>query len=493
MLEKSLPNTVWHASSGIMLRMGQNRYLENTWKPTTGIKFSDKQSPQSGTLPIKSQSLQEDSVSEPAVEMLTEDDCPKFRIPEAELRKAMLANRSTGAAYWHYTLYEDSTGRKPVVHYCSSLQTTECIAQLFLGRKVVGFDIEWKPNATPEDGIKKNVSLIQLATEERIALFHVAKYARDGIENLVSPCLKQVMEDPKITKVGVAIKADCTRLAKYMGIQARGMFELSHLYKLIKHSAGNIKLIDKRLVGLAQQVEEHLQLPLFKGEIRSSDWSEKLNYEQIRYAASDSYAGLQLYNLMEWKRNVLIPTPPRPAHAELNLPIRLSNGKTVATYELSEEIILDETTLKDDTKEPVQIDEMAKNFVNMAFEGSESTLPIIASKILDVSTEKPLEIVSADTWIQQWRAGLPPDYKLKAIPAYLKAYFLWHHLDRSVPEAAATLRDPPLQKTTVANYILKALLLEKLPYQVDKLADVLVCLPGSISKTRYQALWELVN
>ena len=555
--ENRILNNVWHTSDGIKFQTRPNRSLslETTWKPTDGIKFLDKQSTQSVAIPLenrlsqgssdsykKKNTINEDhgmpstpvstgdhktspkepipptrsetrseiinegscsssspeepispTILETRSEITSEGSCSNFQIPEAELRKAMLANGSTAAAYWRYSLYEDSKGSKPLVHYCQSLKTTERVAQLFLGKTVIGFDIEWKPNATSEDGVKKNVSLIQLASEERIALFHVARYAKDGVENLVSLCLKRVMEDPNITKVGVSVKSDCTRLAKYMGIQARGIFELSHLYKLIKHSTGNIKLIDKKLVALAKQVEEHLQLPLFKGSVRSSDWSEALSYDQIRYAASDSYAGLQLYNLMETKRNALIPTPPRPAHAELNLPILLANGQTVSAYDMSEDATVDETPSKDDAKEPIQIEEMARDFTSITIEDSELTDPTAELKKQDISTSKPPEIVSAESWIQQWRMDLPADYKPKVTTAFLRAYFLWHYLDKTVTEAAIILRDPPLQKTTVANYILEALRIERLPYQVDKVADVLVCLPDPVSKRRYQTLWKEVN
>ena len=170
------------------------------------------------------------------------------------------------------------------MHYCKSKETTDRVARLFLDKEVVGFDIEWEPWASRKEGIRQNVALIQLASEEMIALFHIARYPRDDtIEDLVAPSLREVMESPNITKVGVAIKADCTRLRSFMKINAQALFELSHLYKLVKFSSGEIKKINKVGVTLAQQVEEHLQLPLWKGsDVRNSNWSEELNYEQIR-------------------------------------------------------------------------------------------------------------------------------------------------------------------------------------------------------------------
>ena len=211
---------------------------------------------------------------------------PRFHIPDAKLREMMLASPQTGAAYWQYTLYQGPNGEKVKVHYCQSKEASERVAKMFMHEKVLGFDIEWKPQVLATEGIKKNVSLIQLASEERIALFHIARYGKsDDLEDHVAPTLKLLMESPDITKVGVSIKADCTRLRRFMDIQARGLFELSHLYKLVRFSAGNVKKINKWLVALAQQVEEHLQLPMWKGPVRSSDWSsntQHLTFEQIQ-------------------------------------------------------------------------------------------------------------------------------------------------------------------------------------------------------------------
>lgn len=203
-----------------------------------------------------------------------------YYIPEAKMRNLMLSP----SAYWHYSLYEGPKGEKIKIHYCKSKETTDRVAHLFLDQKIVGFDIEWKPHASPMEGIRKNVALIQLASEERIALFHLARFYKQNntIGDLLAPNLQKVLESPDITKVGVAVKGDCTRLRRFLGIDSRGLFELSHLYKLVRFSTGDVKKINKVLVSLAQQVHEHLHLPLWKGEVRNSDWSQELDYEQIR-------------------------------------------------------------------------------------------------------------------------------------------------------------------------------------------------------------------
>ena len=54
-----------------------------------------------------------------------------------------------------------------------------------------------------------------------------------------------------------------------------------------------------------------------------------------------------------------------------------------------------------------------------------------------------------------------------------------------MPEAAALLRDPPLQNATVAGYVIEALRLEKLPYDKEELREVLVYVPES-GRGRYR-------
>ncbi|KAL2000724.1 hypothetical protein VTN02DRAFT_2695 [Thermoascus thermophilus] len=225
--------------------------------------------------------------------------------------------------YWNHNLY-----KKVPVHYCKTLKDMEKVARYFLDSKVVGFDLEWKASATLMDPIQQQISLIQLADEERIALFHVALFRPvKTLDDLVSPSLRKVLESPEITKVGVSISGDSTRLKRVLGVEARGLFELSHLYRLVKYSQSDPKLVNKRLVSLTVQVEEHLGLPLYKEvDVRLSDWTRSLNYDQVQYAASDPYACVCLFNVMEAKRKALNPTPPRPAHLELRLPILLADS-----------------------------------------------------------------------------------------------------------------------------------------------------------------------
>lgn len=212
-----------------------------------------------------------------------------FKVPAGAFREALHAEPGAPESFWSYSLYrgpggdDDSPeGAKVKVHYCKSKHTTERVLQhYFMNEKVLGFDLEWSPSATRFHSARQNVSLVQLASPSRIALFHLSLYPKN--DDLVAPSLRKIMEDPEVTKVGVAIRGDCTRLRNFLGINSRGTFELSHLYKLVKHSASkNYSHVNKRLVSLATQVQEYLRLPLFKGpDVRSSDWTQPLQMGQI--------------------------------------------------------------------------------------------------------------------------------------------------------------------------------------------------------------------
>lgn len=123
-----------------------------------------------------------------------------FHIPAEKLHNAMLAEPLSSATYWHYTLYQGPGGDKVKVHYCKSKEATEKVAQLFLEEKIVGFDIEWMKNAKKNEGITKNVSLIQIASESRVLLAHIARYPNapasekdQQVEDFVAPSLKKIM------------------------------------------------------------------------------------------------------------------------------------------------------------------------------------------------------------------------------------------------------------------------------------------------------------
>ncbi|RYP05539.1 hypothetical protein DL764_003716 [Monosporascus ibericus] len=392
-----------------------------------------------------------------------------FEMDQEMFHAAKNATPEALESYWSYTQYRgpslDGKPAKVKVHYCRSKHTMERVCkQYFMDEKILGFDLEWAFDCNKSHGIRRNVSLVQLASPSRIALFHIALFPEN--EGFVAPSFKKIMEDPCVTKVGVAIKGDATRVRNWMGIDTKGLMELSHLYRLVTFSATRqYENINRKLVPLATQVKEFLGLPLFKGQnVRSSDWTKPLSMQQITYSASDAYAGLHLFATLDYHRKKLDPCPPMPYHAEFNLPIRLA-----------EDVELDSNDEPAEASEEALASTTSGNYVASVLESikiedvdppeeKRKTRRTKATAKQPPPEKHPL-VEAAEDRAACYRNAHPD---ARASLAELKAYYLWHSHDLTPKEVARLLRDPPLQESTVVGYILNALTREKLAYNRDK-------------------------
>ncbi|KAL3957611.1 hypothetical protein ACCO45_008189 [Purpureocillium lilacinum] len=355
-----------------------------------------------------------------------------FNMSRDLFRAARAAAPGSAQSYWSHTLYRRVTPsggvEKVRVHYCTSRHTMEHVCRkYFLGEPVLGLDLEWLPYASRAAGPRENVSLIQVASPGPSSS---ASTTRKASDDLVAPTFRSIMEDPAVSKVGVHVQGDCTRLSNYLGVRPRGVFELSHLYKQVKYSAARTpRLINKIPVALSTQVEECLRLPLYKGDsVRSSNWMRPLNSEQLLYSASDAYAGIQLYYVLEGE-----------AHGARPLPTAASPRR---------------------------------------------------ARPPDPLSPKPRDarIAAAELRSREYRSS--KQTPVSATPAALRAYYLWHANDGLRPEPiAGLLRDPPLKVNTVVSYILDAITSERLPYDKARLGgEILPLLDAKLVGGRYRYL-----
>ncbi|KAI0891574.1 ribonuclease H-like protein [Annulohypoxylon nitens] len=396
-----------------------------------------------------------------------------FKMANDLFYAAKKAPAGSTESYWSYSQYrgtsDDGTEQKVKVHYCRSTHTMEKVCQdFFKGEKVLGFDLEWAVEATRSHGFRKNVSLIQLASPSRIGLFHVALFPDKA--DIVGPTFRAIMEDSNVTKVGVAIKGDATRLRNYLSVDSKGLLELSHLYKLVTYSAeGRTSEINKRLVTLASQVEQYLHLPLYKGQdVRGSDWTKPLRMDQIMYSSSDAYAGLQLYATLEYHRKQLDPCPPTPYHAELNRPIRLADDTLLA---------INDDPIVDAAEEP-------------ELEATVASKPKrTASKAPPGSKDSRIEI--AEDRVARYKAAHP---NAQANFVQLRAYFMWHEQGLDPQAIAALLRDPPLKLSTVVGYIFAAIEAENMPVDAERLGiELLSAKLADMLQTRFPYIAKLIS
>lgn len=227
--------------------------------------------------------------------------------------------------WWSHRLYRGPNNKPVQIQYSKTIQDSEVLASQFVNEDVVGFDMEWPWNDYKKPDLQNKIGLIQVATEERIALFHIGLHSGKTTNDIIAPSLRALIESPKIGKLGVGIlSADFARLRRYFRLDPKGAVELSHLYRLVKFGGWKPELVSTKLVSLARLVEDQLGHPLYKGDVRTSNWSKPLSQDQINYAAADAYAGLMLYRFMNYKRRQMEPVPPLPMHAESYLASKLS-------------------------------------------------------------------------------------------------------------------------------------------------------------------------
>ncbi|KAF3154054.1 hypothetical protein TWF569_000890 [Orbilia oligospora] len=337
--------------------------------------------------------------------------------------------------------YINPEGFPPKIHYVTDVDEMEIVSKLFENDKAIGFDMEWVPNSvlkpTVNDReIRNCTSVIQVANQERVAIFHLAKFPV-ATKRFLAPTLKKILEDPSILKTGVSIKGDMTRLSTLINVNPAGVLELSHFHSLIFAAEGNVPAPGKSLpASLTNLCKEHLKLPLNKGDVRTSNWSRELNDDQKFYAANDAYASYRVYEAIEERRCAL---DPRPAIPPLH---SVKHEETIEAYHKRKALA-------------------AKN------EGT----PKKPSVIRVPKTAGP-QLVRAYDWVKEY-AKSKPDGILDTGAANLRCYALWHHQTLDVEDTAAACRDPPLGSAYVAQCILEAILVEKLPYHPGRLMWVM--------------------
>ncbi|RLD23005.1 MAG: 3'-5' exonuclease domain-containing protein 2 [Bacteroidetes bacterium] len=148
--------------------------------------------------------------------------------------------------------------------------------------KVLGFDTETRPTFTK--GEFHHISLIQLAIPDKVFLFRIN---HSGFEK----SLVDLMANENILKVGVGLRDDIIGLQKLHDFNQGGFKEL-HDYVID---------LGVRNTGLRKLAAILLKIRISKGQ-QTSNWENpKLSYNQLRYAATDAWVCLEMYNLLDKK------------------------------------------------------------------------------------------------------------------------------------------------------------------------------------------------
>ncbi len=139
-----------------------------------------------------------------------------------------------------------------------------------------GFDTETKPAYRKGEVFK--TALLQLATDSVAYLIrlHYIKHFEP---------IREIFENPDVLKVGAAIAQDLKQLQHIFPFQPAGFVDVQKIGK------------EKGLknLGLKKMTQEVFNANLFKGP-KMTNWERQfLTDEQLLYAATDAWIGLQLY------------------------------------------------------------------------------------------------------------------------------------------------------------------------------------------------------
>ena len=191
--------------------------------------------------------------------------------------------------------------------------------------EAIAFDMEW-PFSRGKYSTVGKTALIQVGDDRLVILIHLSMmkseypYPETFIKAYSMTCaqhpafpakLRQMLEEPKIFKLGVNVIGDARKLAKENSIYTQGVLDLSDIARAV--DAENCKAWGK--IALAKLCAQYIGFELGKGAVRTSNWSKKLSQEQmncecspqtgnqkleqrpwITDAADDVYSTIMIYN-----------------------------------------------------------------------------------------------------------------------------------------------------------------------------------------------------
>lgn len=162
-------------------------------------------------------------------------------------------------------------------------EDVDAVVKILEKSPVLGFDTETRPAF--KKGISYSVSLLQLATEERVYLFRILKSG-------FPPALRDLLANPSVVKVGVGIRDDIRMLRR------QGDFDPMSFVDLQEYAVR---------FGIEEKSFAKLMAIIFNVRIskrqRTSNWEAGvLSESQIRYAATDAWGALKMYLELDRRR-----------------------------------------------------------------------------------------------------------------------------------------------------------------------------------------------
>jgi ribonuclease D len=144
-------------------------------------------------------------------------------------------------------------------------------------KKVLGFDTETRPSF--KKGVKHQVSLLQLASDDFACLFRINKIG-------IPAELASLLSDSSIIKAGVAVHDDIKFLKSVKKFSPEGFLDLQSYVKHFGIQCSGLKKLTAIILGFR----------ISKGQ-QVTDWeAEELTEAQKTYAATDAWVCHEIFN-----------------------------------------------------------------------------------------------------------------------------------------------------------------------------------------------------
>lgn len=160
----------------------------------------------------------------------------------------------------------------------SESEAEQAVAFL-MKQPILGLDTETRPSFSP--GKQNKVALLQVCCGDICFLFRLNRIG-------IPQCLVRLLEDRKITKVGLSWQDDLRSLNGRKRFRAGTFIELQVM-------AGQMGIQDMSLQKLYANI---FGQKISKGQQLSNWEADNLSDAQKQYAATDAWACIQLYNEM---------------------------------------------------------------------------------------------------------------------------------------------------------------------------------------------------
>lgn len=188
----------------------------------------------------------------------------------------------------------DNIAQLPLVQFDGQIIVADTLTSMRGAVKMVkeyqqlGFDTETKPSF--KKGQSNKVCMLQLSANNTCFIFRLNKI---GFPNELS----SLLYDTSVKKIGLSLRDDFRELSKWGRIDPNGFVDLQVFVE-------NFAIKDKSLKKLAALI---LGIRISKSQ-QTSNWeNETLTEQQLRYAATDAWVCLELYNKLKEVESRFMP------------------------------------------------------------------------------------------------------------------------------------------------------------------------------------------